>query len=319
MSARRRSRKHEVRVGLLLLVAVVVLGWMAIQVGAMRGFGKTITVTVVFDDAAGLVNDSSVKVAGVEVGAVQRLEVDFDRATATLILEESAGLRRDVRAQVRARSLLGEKYVALFPVSRDAPLLVDGDTIEDTAPAVEIDDLLAAMGPVLSRVDPDDVARIVHNMAELSDQLGAEGPELLARSKQLLDRLNEAAEVAPAIKQDVPALLTDLRRTVKGLEATIEHADGLMGKADEMVVQLETATADVPGAVTDVRRILDQLEPGADDLARALEQSDETVQALRQVLQNLEGFDEEMLRRLLREDGVLVRLKASKGEKIEKN
>jgi phospholipid/cholesterol/gamma-HCH transport system substrate-binding protein len=319
VSARRRSRKHEIRVGLLLLVSLVVFGWMAIQVGAMRGFGKTVTVTVVFDDAAGLVKDSSVKVAGVEVGSVQHLQIDFDQAVATLLLNEGAGLRRDVRAQVRARSLLGEKYVALFPVGRDAPLLIDGDTIGDTAPAVEIDDLLAALGPVLSRVDPDDVARIVHNAAELSDQLGSEGPVLLASSKQLLDRLNEAAEVAPAIKRDVPALLTDLRRTVKDLEATIEHADGLMGKADDMVVQLETATADIPGAVTDVRRILEQVEPGADDLARALEQSDDAVEALREVLANLEAFDEEMVLRLMREEGVLVRLKASKSEKIEKN
>lgn len=319
MSARKRSRKHEVRVGLLLLVAMVVFGWMALQVGAMRGLGKTITVQVVFEDAAGLVKDSAVKVAGVEVGSVHRLDVDFDRAVATLVLEEDAGLRRDVRAQVRARSLLGEKYVALFPISRDAEPLADGDVIEDTAPAVEIDDLLAALGPVLSRVDPDDVARIVHNTAELSAQLGAEGPALLASAGSLLDRLNEAAEVAPAIKADVPALLTDLRRTTLDLESTIQHADALMGRVDEMVAQLETATAGMPGAVNDIRSILEQVEPGADDLARALEQSDDAIEDLRTVLQNLEGFDEEMLRRLLREEGVLVRLKASKGEKIEKD
>lgn len=319
MSARKRSRKHEIRVGLLLLVALLVFAWLATQVGGMRGFGRTFVVQVVFEDAAGLVNDSAVKVAGVEVGSVQRLEVDFDRAVATLVLEQDAGLRKDVRAQIRARSLLGEKYVALFPVSRDAPLLADGDRIEDTAPAVEIDDLLAMLGPVLSRVDPDDVARIVHNAAELSDQLGTEGPELLASAGSLLDRLNEAAEVAPAIKRDVPALLTDLRRTTGELEATIEHADALMTRADQMVDQLETATAEFPSAVADVRGILAQVEPGADDLARALEQSDDAIEDLRKVLENLEGFDEEMLRRLLREEGVLVRLKASKGEKIEKN
>ncbi len=312
MSARKRSRKHEIRVGLLLLAALLVFAWLATQVGGMRGFGKTFTVEVVFDDAAGLVNDSAVKVAGVEVGSVQRLEVDFDHAVATLVLEQEAGLRRDVRAQVRARSLLGEKYVALFPVGRDAPLLQEGDVIEETLPAVEIDDLLAAMGPVLSRVDPDDVARIVHNAAELSDRLGADGPELLASSKQLLDQLNTAAEVAPAIRQDVPALLTDLRRTTGELETTIQGAEGLMTRVDELVARLEASTAEVPGAVADVRAILDQVEPGADDLSRALEQSDETVAELREVLQNLEGFDEEMLRRLLREEGVLVRLKASK-------
>ena len=113
-------------------------------------------------------------------------------------------------------------------------------------------------------------------------------------------------------RQDVPALLTDLRRTTGELETTIQGAEGLMTRVDELVARLEASTAEVPGAVADVRAILDQVEPGADDLSRALEQSDETVAELREVLQNLEGFDEEMLRRLLREEGVLVRLKASK-------
>jgi len=312
--SRSRSRANELRVGALLLVAAAVFGWLSIQIGALRGLGGSTVVTATFDDAAGLVKDAAVKVAGVEVGSVQALDVDFDRAVITLRLRSDSGIRSDVRAQIRARSLLGEKYVALEPVSQDAPLLQDGGVIEATLPSVEIDDLVAALGPVLSRVDPDDVARIVHNAAELSDRLGEEGPVLLSDSKQLLDRLNEAASIAPTIQRDVPALLGDLRRTTGQLEQTLERADTLVVKAGEVLEHVDEAGQKVPGAVDDIQQLVSKVEPGMDDLARALEQSDEAVADLRKVLDNFEGFDEEAVRRLLREEGVLVRLRPSKSK-----
>ncbi len=313
--ARRRTPRHELRVGLLLVVAIAVFAWMSVQIGSLSGVGNTILVTVTFEDAAGLVPDAAVKVAGVQVGSVRDLQVDFDQAVATLSLRKGAEIRSDVRAQVRARSLLGEKYVALTPRSPNAPLLQDGGVIELVAPTIEIDDLIAALGPVLSTVDPDDVATIVHNAAELSAQVGADGPDMMVKLDELLDKLNEMASIAPAVKEDVPALLSDLRRTTGDLERTVERADALLQRADEVLDSVDAAAKEAPAAVADARRIMAEVEPGLDDLRAALEQSDEAVADLRRVLDNFGEFDEEAIRRLLREDGVLVRLKPERKKK----
>ncbi len=313
--SRKRSVKHEIRVGLLLLGAVLVFAWLSIQIGGLQGFGKTVTVTVVFDDAAGLVTDAAVKVAGVQVGSVKRLEVADGAAKATLALDPGAELRRDVRAQVRARSLLGEKYVALTPRSADAPLLQDGDAIEDALPSIEIDDLISALGPALAAVDPDDVARLVASAADVSVAVGADADELVTKAGELLDQLNEAASIAPAVKEDVPALLTELRGAVKDLDATVARADALLAKAEETLGKVDAAAEGAPAAVDDLRAIMKELEPGVDDLRAALEQSDEAMADVRKILDNFEDFDEAALRKLLREDGVLVRLKAPKPPK----
>ena len=107
--SRRTNRRNELLVGGLVLLAGLLFTWMAIQVGALKALGNSITVTARFDDAAGLVPDAAVKVAGVKIGAVRSLAVDFDEAVVTLVLDADAGIRSDVKAQVRARSLLGEK------------------------------------------------------------------------------------------------------------------------------------------------------------------------------------------------------------------
>ncbi len=306
--SRRTSRRNELLVGGLVLLSALVFTWMSIQVGALKALGDTIEVTATFEDAAGLVKDAAVKVAGVKVGAVSDLTVDFDVAVVTMVLNADAGLRSDVRAQVRARSLLGEKFIALTPVTRDAPLLADGGSIE-TIGTVDIDQLVTAIGPLLAEVKPDDMARLVTAAGEILSTVQADAPELVTQAKTLLERLNEMASIAPTVKAQVPAAIADVRKAARQLGTTIKHMDALLEKTDGIVDQADSAMGQVSPALQDVRALLDELGPGMDDLRAAMEQSDEAMASLRKVLKNVEGLDEEAVTRILREEGVLVRLK----------
>ena len=342
--SRRTSRRNELLVGGLVLLAGLIFTWMSIQVGALKALGDTIEVTATFEDAAGLVEDAAVKVAGVKVGGVKDLSVDFDKAVVTLVLDAKAGLRNDVRAQVRARSLLGEKFIALTPQTKTAPLLGDGDSIktigtvdidqlvtaigpllaevrpEDMAKLVEaagsilgtvdIDELVTAIGPLLAEVRPEDMAKLVEAAGSILGTVEAEAPELVDEAKTLLGRLNEMASIAPSIKTEVPAALADVRTAARRLDATITKVDGLLDSMEGIVQEAEGAMGQVTPAVKDVRALLDEIGPGIDDLRSAMEQSDEAMASIRKVLKNVEGLDEEAVVRILREEGVLVRLKA---------
>ncbi len=316
--SRRTNRRNELLVGGLVLLAGVVFTWMSVQVGALKALGDTVTVTATLTDAAGLVPDAAVKVAGVKVGAVSKLDVDFDKAVVTMVLDRDANVRQDVRAQVRARSLLGEKYVALKPGTPDAPLLADGGEIADVAAAVDIDDLLRVIGPLLAEVNPEDVSKLVAAAGEVLEAAGDEAPQLLAKTSRLLDTLNEAGEIVPVLKQDVPALLRDLRATTKRVNATIDSVDTLLVKADTIADNVDEVAGQAPEAMDELRAMMKELEPGMDDLRAAVEQSDEAMASLRKVLENVEALDEEAVRRLLREEGVLVRLKPPPGTKPRK-
>lgn len=310
--SRRTNRRNELLVGGLVLLAGLLFTWMAIQVGALKALGNSITVTARFDDAAGLVPDAAVKVAGVKIGAVQDLAVDFDEAVVTLVLDADAGIRSDVKAQIRARSLLGEKYVALVPKTRDAALLSDGGVIENTVPAIDIDDLLRSVGPLLSQVDPDDVAVLVAAAGKVLEAAETEAPEMLERANRLLASLNDAAEIVPTLKAEVPAAVADLRTTARRLQGTIDTVDQLLGRADGLVTGVDSAVQDGDALIGELRAVVDELEPGLDDLRAAMEQSDEALAGIRAVLKNVEGLDADAVRTLLREEGVLVRLRPPK-------
>jgi phospholipid/cholesterol/gamma-HCH transport system substrate-binding protein len=284
----------------------------------MQGLEKTIRVTVRFDDAAGLVPDSAIKVAGVTVGALERIVVDHNQAIATLKLRRSANIRSDVRAEIRARSLLGEKYLALYPQTRDATLLVDGDTIENVRQTMELDQVVASFGPLVADVSPNDVATIVSSLAAIVKAMEDDVPEAVSASKRLILRLEELGDLVPGLKSEVPALTADLRRLAASVEATMKKADALVDQLSKIAAEVDVALDDVPDVVASAKRITTDLEPGMDDLARALERSDELAAKLEVVLGRLEDLDEAALRRLLREEGVLVRLKPLSQSEKEK-
>ena len=105
-----KSRKYELGVGCLLIAAVAVLAFMAIQIGAFGSLRKEIELTARFDDAVGLNKGAEVAIAGVEIGTVKSLRIDHNQAVATISIDAKANVRKDALVRLRSRSVLGERY-----------------------------------------------------------------------------------------------------------------------------------------------------------------------------------------------------------------
>jgi phospholipid/cholesterol/gamma-HCH transport system substrate-binding protein len=300
--------RNEIGVGCLLIAALAALLYMSFKVGALKSLGDTVTVEALFDDAAGLVEDGDVRMYGVRIGGVGSLDIEDGRCRATLVLRRDAGVRKDVKAEVRARSVLGEKYVALIPRGEQAPALENGDRIVDTAIPYEIDQMVTAMGPLLEQVDPDDVAAIVSAVADLSRGGELDAGSLIAEAEKLLVNLNEMAEVGPQVRQDVPVILRNLRTTSERLPGTLERLDRTLDRADALVADVDEAAADLPQTMDDVRATAAELRELSEALGDSSEDIGPMVEDLATILETLSAFDEATIRSILQEEGVRVRM-----------
>ncbi|MBN1336470.1 MAG: MCE family protein [Deltaproteobacteria bacterium] len=300
MSAARRAVRHEVAVGVLLLVGLAVLAYMAVQAGALRMDRGSIHVSALFDDVAGLTKGAVVSVAGVEAGRVESLGVEQGRARVDLAIDGHMELGRDVRARIRARSVLGEKYLALEPGAPGAEPLQDGDRIEATAGQVEIDQMLDALGPLLASADPRALGRALDAVSGAF----ADDPERMKRilidAEALLHNLREASGEAPA-------LALDARRAAEEVRAVAAEARPILQRADRVLTQAEEVTAGAPALLGDARAAVGEARD-------ALGHLDASTEDLSTVLRNLAIYDRDEVRRLLREEGVLIRLRASEAE-----
>ncbi len=102
---------------------------------------------VAFPEATQLSSQADVRISGVPVGKVVRLERDTDRTLATIEMRPKyAPVRTDARAILRLKTLLGETFVELTPGSTGAPKLPDNGRLRDAqvADTTELDEVLRA-------------------------------------------------------------------------------------------------------------------------------------------------------------------------------
>jgi phospholipid/cholesterol/gamma-HCH transport system substrate-binding protein len=107
---------------------------------------KTYEVKVPFNEATQLAEQSDVRISGVNVGKVQKIELapNGKQALATAAIDaQYAPLPASTRAILRTKTLLGETYIELTPGSGDGPELDDGGTLleANVAESVQLDEI----------------------------------------------------------------------------------------------------------------------------------------------------------------------------------
>lgn len=214
MSAMTRPRRpvllsrsaRDVGYGLafVLLLAGLLAGTVVLYRGDLR---NTVEVTVVSPRAGlTLATGTAVKVRGVEVGTVERIEPDGDGVRLTLAVERDqlADIPADVTAQIVPPTAFGAKYVQLSAPARrtvDTPLAA-GDTVRADRVTVEIDQTFQRLTGVLDAARPAQVNAALSALATALDGRG----ERIGRLVTRLDRY------ARALRPSLPTLVDDLRR-----------------------------------------------------------------------------------------------------------
>lgn len=135
--------RSEMIVGLFVLVGLACLGYLAIKLGKLEVFGATgYTLAADFPSVAGLKVGDPVEIAGVRIGRVDSIGLsEDDRARLTLRLNDGVKLQDDAIASVRARGLIGDKFVLISPGASDK-IIPPGGKIRETESPPDIPDLI---------------------------------------------------------------------------------------------------------------------------------------------------------------------------------
>ncbi len=298
--------RYELGVGILVVAAAGLLAFLALEAGAIRRFGEdTIAVTAVLPDVAGLSVGAAVSVAGVPIGRVDKLIVDFNRAKLEISLDAEAGIRNDAQVALRARSVLGEKYVEIIPQSRDAPALKAGDELAVAKGSMEIDQLVTRLGPMLDAMDPEALKVVI---ASLSAAIAAD-PERPARMLADAEIAMHHAAVASA---ELPVLIAESRATLRTVRQTAEEARPVLSKLEGTVTRLDTLVANIPPE--DVPKLLDEVTAAVQDGRAVIVKLDAATGSVTQLLERINGITREDMLRVTQEEGVYIRLFPRKRE-----
>jgi virulence factor Mce-like protein len=177
--------------------------------------------TAYFDRAVQVFPGNSVRVLGVDIGRVTNVEVADDQSQVAVTMkieDEDVKLPADVEATLIPVSLLGERYVQLFPAYEGGPTFEEDELpIERTSVPVEQDELLRSLQDYFGELDPERVGEFVTNTAEILDGNGQELNRLIKSGSSVIETLSN--------KRDTLAELivnfNDVTQTLKGRQSEI--------------------------------------------------------------------------------------------------
>ena len=179
----------EAKVGVAVILGVVLLTYMTFTVGGFKwGRAQGYRLTALFDTVAGLDIKSTVRVAGVEVGKVETVELSDGKARVTMRIRPEVKLKRGAKATVRAAGLLGEKYLEIIP-GKEEGFLQDQDQIPQSTESADLDRLIQQFSSIA-----EDVKAVTSSLrGALGNREGEESlKEIVANLRDLSRNVNSA-------------------------------------------------------------------------------------------------------------------------------
>jgi phospholipid/cholesterol/gamma-HCH transport system substrate-binding protein len=224
-----RRGASPVMVGLVLLVVTCI--------GLYLGFRKDIPFTrgyqvkAVFNSSNNLRPNSPVRIAGVDVGKVKKIEryQDTDMAVVTMeVNDKGRPIHKDATAKIRSRIFLeGNFFVDLSPGTPSTPALDDGETIQvtRTSSPVQLDEILTTLQED-TREDLKTLLAEYGNALSGDPRNSDDGQDPSVRGETAAESLNDTFDDAgPALRGVAivnEAFLgeeeRDLSRTIAGLQ-----------------------------------------------------------------------------------------------------
>lgn len=150
-----KQTRLELLVGIFVVLGLAAVVYLTVKLGrgSLAG-GPTYLIEARFSNAGGLHAGSSVLIAGVTVGRVETVRMEFTdySAIATLRIQSDVRLPTDTMASVKTSGLIGDKYIALA-AGAEEDFLEPGSRITMTESAVDLESLIGKMA--FGKVDND--------------------------------------------------------------------------------------------------------------------------------------------------------------------
>ena len=257
------DRRQHVLTGAIAIVLVLAAITVGVK-GAFGAFDGGYQLVGTFDAAGqGLLSGSDVKVRGVNIGQVQRIELVDGAAVITLRIEDGEEVPEGASATIRPKTLFGEKFVDIDPdaAPAGAAALEDGDEITNTQGGFELERVLADTFPLLQAIDPEELMTVVGALADGADGLGDEVNRTLVNSDELAAVFAENAGNTEQLLEDLALLSEELAGQAETVLEIADAANEVLPTINENEDDLVALLQQTSRLSSDVADLLEANEP----------------------------------------------------------
>ena len=294
------------RIAAIVMLAIALPALLVFAVGAKDQTQEPggYKVRAIFDNAGNATDGEDVKVAGANVGIVEKMDVTKDKkAAVTLKITEPgfAPFHSDASCSIRPQGLIGEKFVECSTGSSDKPALQKVPEGEKGA-----GEHLMPVGQTSSPVDLDLVnnvlrlpyrqrlAIILNEFGTATAGRGRQLNEAIHRSNPALRDTDRVLAIIAKQNKTLARLAVDSDTVLEPLAAKRERVSSFIVEANETAQATAERSADIERTFQRFPRFLRELKPTLEDLGSLADEMTPVVTDLGDAAPDLNRFITQM-------------------------
>ena len=207
-------------VGMFVVIGFISLTLIIFFISGIYLFKPGYTINVIYKYVSILDKGAPVRMAGVRVGEVSKVELIFNKAVGEtqvkikLFIHKGVDVRENYTFNIRGTHILSEPHIEVTPKPGDAPKIKPGATIRGVDP-IAIEELITT-GHQIAK----DIEKLV---SSLSDD---------KTSKDLKQLISGLSEVTHSLEVSLHGEEGDLQQTIKNLKSSTDSLDNILNRVD---------------------------------------------------------------------------------------
>jgi phospholipid/cholesterol/gamma-HCH transport system substrate-binding protein len=274
----------ETRLGIFMALAAAVAFMLITTVGGLDKFRPGLHLHALFNTVLELKPGDRVKMGGVEIGRVERIQIAEGKVKITMKLRPDAVVRTDSTATIRSAGLMGQNFVAIDFGTPDAKALMT-DQVVNTAEHPDLNAVMAKLDNVASGIENitksfagDKIDNLLGPLTDLLKQNSEPLTASIANMKSISTQIAEGKGTVGKLIFD-EALYTSALSTVTNLQSTVEDTSKeiklAISDARKMVADInagqgslglmvkdEALYREATASMTNLKQILEKMNSG---------------------------------------------------------
>lgn len=246
----------------LFMVVSVTLTWLVYVTLRRDVAGETVPYAAVFSDVFGLREGDDVRMAGVRVGRVEKVELEGNNAKVSFVVQADQQVLGNTVASVTYQNIVGQRYLGLSlgNIGDTGPLPAGSVIpIDRTDPSFDVGTLLNGYEPLFSVLNPRDADNLTKGVIA-----SLQGDE--ASIAALVDQTAQLTDSFAGKDQELGAVITDLNAVATNLAQHNGDLDQVIAQTRTVVSTFDARRPELVESMGSISRVVQQLSVVAEEV-----------------------------------------------------
>lgn len=259
---------RTVLIGLsIFMVFTMTMTWLVYVTLRRDVAGPTTPYAAIFTDVFGLREGDDVRMAGVRVGRVEKIELQpGNLAKVSFVVQSDQQVLGNTAASITYQNIVGQRYVGLYLGGIGEPQRLPAGSVipvERTDPSFDVTTLLNGYEPLFSMVD-----------VEVADQLTKGAIKSLQGDPSawttLVDQSGKLTEAFAGQDEALGSMITGLDKLFGTIAKQNDNLDKTLANTQQVVNTFESRRPELVSSLGSISRVVTQLSSIADEVDPSL-------------------------------------------------